>query len=60
MSYEKITVEKFKNLKQRLDNELKRRKYKYAVSSLNVPYTEEPTKGGVIKSEHYQKNKWSC
>ena len=50
-----ITVDRFKELKARIDAELLRRKYVYAVSNVKVPYTTEPAVGKKVEIEHYQK-----
>mgnify|MGYP003300121897 CR=1 FL=1 len=55
MALDRITVDKFIGLKNRLKAELGRRKYNYAVSNINVNYTNEPDEGDPIEIEHYQK-----
>ena len=44
----KVTVDKFIELKKRIDTELKRRKYKYAVDKVNLPYETQPQAGDSI------------
>ena len=50
-----ITATRFKELKARLDAELTRRKYKYAVNALKSPYSTEPAEGKKVEVEHYMK-----
>jgi hypothetical protein len=55
MANENITYSRFTALKSRLDAELKRRKYRGAVNTINNKYTVTPAAGKPIEQEHYNK-----